>query len=203
MRHFFFLLCAALIVSGAASAQRIQFGLRGGVNIVDPHFGRIRIGNAAITKSKAQIGYDMGLVLRLNLSKHLHLQTELNYSFQNYAFHVTEIYTRDVKMRTERLEIPVELGFQFGAFRIFGGAQFRVAQTGRSNASQVLKVRFNDDDIGIMGGIGLNIKKFFIDFRVSGYPRSHVWNTFVSDGLSQRVKVGRNIVYGGSIGFFF
>ena len=203
MRHFFFLLCAALIVSGAASAQRIQFGLRGGVNIVDHHFGRIRIGNAAITKSKAQIGYDMGLVLRLNLSKHLHLQTELNYSFQNYAFHVTEIYTRDVKMRTERLEIPVELGFQFGAFRIFGGAQFRVAQTGRSNASQVLKVRFNDDDIGIMGGIGLNIKKFFIDFRVSGYPRSHVWNTFVSDGLSQRVKVGRNIVYGGSIGFFF
>ena len=41
------------------------------------------------------------------------------------------------------------------------------------------------------------------DFRLSGYARSHVWNTFVSDGVSQRVRVPRNLVYGGSVGFFF
>ena len=56
---------------------------------------------------------------------------------------------------------------------------------------------------GIMGGVGFNIRKFFFDFRLSGYARSHVWNTFVSDGVSQRVRVPRNLVYGGSVGFFF
>jgi len=50
---------------------------------------------------------------------------------------------------------------------------------------------------GIMGGVGFNIRKFFFDFRLSGYARSHVWNTFVSDGVSQRVRVPRNLVYGG------
>lgn len=203
MKQFVILLCAALFVCGAASAQRLQFGLRGGIHTADHSFGRVRIGDLAVTSGKAQIGYDVGIALRLNITRHLHLQSELNYAFTDYAFRVSELYTRDVKMRTERLELPVELGLQFGVFRIFGGAQFRLTQSGRSTAPELLKVRFNDDDIAIMGGVGLNIKKFFIDLRVSGYPRSHVWNTFIADGVTQRVKAGRDIVYGGSIGFFF
>lgn len=203
MKRFVIILCAALFVCGAASAQRLQVGLRGGINTVDHSFGRVRIGDLAITGGKAQIGYDVGLVLRLNITKHLHLQSELNYAFNDYAFRISEFYTRDVKMRTERLELPVQLGLQFGVFRIFGGAQFRLTQSGRSTAPELLKVRFNDDDIAIVGGIGFNIRKFFIDFRVSGYPRSHVWNTFIADGVTHRVQASRNIVYGGSIGFFF
>lgn len=203
MKHFVLLLFAALFVCGTASAQRLQFGLRGGINTVDHSFGRVRVGDLAVTGGKAQIGYDVGVVLRLNITRHLHLQSELNYAFNDYSFRVSELYTREVKMRTERLELPVELGLQFGVFRIFGGAQFRLTQSGRSTAPGLLKVHFNDDDIALVGGLGLNIKKFFLDFRVSGYPRSHVWNTFVADGVSRRVQVSRNIVYGGSIGFFF
>ena len=86
--------------------------------------------------------------------------------------------------------------------RLFGGAQFRVADSERDSAPKLLKVNFNDD-VGIMGGVGFNIRKFFFDFRLSGYARSHVWNTFVSDGVSQRVRIPRNLVYGGSVGFFF
>ena len=62
---------------------------------------------------------------------------------------------------------------------------------------------FNNDEMAVMGGIGLNIRHFFLDFRVQGYPRSRIWNTFVSEGVTQRVKVSRDLVYGGSIGFFF
>ena len=54
-----------------------------------------------------------------------------------------------------------------------------------------------------MGGLGLNIRKFFIDFRISGFPRSRVWHDFTSKGATHRVKVPRDIVYGGSVGFFF
>ena len=98
--------------------------------------------------------------------------------------------------------VPLQLGLQFGPLRLFGGAQFRVADSERDSAPKLLKVNFNDD-VGIMGGVGFNIRKFFFDFRLSRYARSHVWNTFVSDGVSQRVRVPRNLVYGGSVGFFF
>ena len=71
-----------------------------------------------------------------------------------------------------------------------------MADSERDSAPKLLKVNFNDD-VGIMGGVGFNIRKFFFDFRLSGYARSHVWNTFVSDGVSQRVRVPRTLVYGG------
>ena len=58
-------------------------------------------------------------------------------------------------------------------------------------------------DVGVMGGLGFNIRKFFIDFRISGYPRSRVWHDFTSEGIARRVKVPHDIVYGGSVGFFF
>ena len=77
-----------------------------------------------------------------------------------------------------------------------------MADSERDSAPKLLKVNFNDD-VGIMGGVGFNIRKFFFDFRLSGYARSLVWNTFVSDGVSQRVRIPRNLVYGGSVGFFF
>ena len=43
-----------------------------------------RIGDTCFTPGAVRAGYDVGFVLRLNLSKHLHLQSELNYAFVNY-----------------------------------------------------------------------------------------------------------------------
>ena len=128
--------------------------------------------------------------------------TTTSYTFVNYSIRAEGSRTRSVSLRSERFEIPLQLGLQFGPLRLFGGAQFRVADSERDSALKLLKVNFNDD-VGIMGGVGFNIRKFFFDFRLSGYARSHVWNTFVSDGVSQRVRVPRNLVYGGSVGFFF
>ena len=108
-----------------------------------------------------------------------------------------------IALRTERFEIPVQLGFQFGVLRLFGGALFRVTESERSSVPQLLKVRFNNGDVGVMGGLGFNVRKFFIDFRISGYPRSRVWHDFTSEGIARRVKVPHDIVYGGSVGFFF
>ncbi len=49
---------------------------------------------------------------------------------------------------------------------------------------QALKVRFNNGDVGVMGGLGFNIRKFFIDFRISGYPRSRVWVRFTTSAAN-------------------
>lgn len=197
------LLSALVLFCGGASAQRFRIGLRGGINTTKLKFDRVYIGDRNIAPGKAQVGYEAGLVLRLNITRHIHLQSELNYAFANYDFRLGGAADRNLRIRTERFEIPVQLGLQFGVFRLFGGAGFRVSQSGRSDDSKLLKIKFNDDDIAVTGGFGFNIRKFFFDFRVSGYPRSHVWHTFSSDGIAQRVKVERSVVYGGSIGFFF
>ena len=151
----------------------------------------MEIGENRFRPGPAKAGYQAGLVLRFNLTRRLHLQSELNFAFVNYSIRAEGPRTRSVSLRSERFEIPLQLG-----------AQFRVADSERDSAPKLLKVNFNDD-VGIMGGVGFNIRKFFFDFRLSGYARSHVWNTFVSDGVSQRVRVPRNLVYGGSVGFFF
>ena len=203
MKHLVFTLLAALLVSGAASAQRLMVGVRGGVNFTDYSFVPTRIDDIRFSPGSPRAGYDVGFVLRLNLSKHLHLQSELDYAFVNYSVRAGEAGNRRLTLRTERFEIPVQLGFQFGVLRLFGGALFRVTDSERSSAPQLLRVRFNNGDIGVMGGLGFNVRKFFIDFRISGYPRSRVWHDFTSDGVSRRVKVPHDIVYGGSVGFFF
>ena len=197
MKHLVFTLLAALVFSGAASAQRLMVGVRGGVNFADYSFVPTRIGDTRFTPGAVRAGYDVGFVLRLNLSKHLHLQSELNYAFVNYNVLAENSGSRRIALRTERFEIPVQLGFQFGVLRLFGGALFRVTESERSSVPQLLKVRFNNGDVGVMGGLGFNVRKFFIDFRVSGYPRSRVWHDFTSEGIARRVKVPHDIVYGG------
>ena len=189
MKHLVFTLLAALVFSGAASAQRLMVGVRGGVNFADYSFVPTRIGDTRFTPGAVRAGYDVGFVLRLNLSKHLHLQSELNYAFVNYNVLAENSGSRRIALRTERFEIPVQLGFQFGVLRLFGGALFRVTESERSSVPQLLKVRFNNGDVGVMGGLGFNVRKFFIDFRISGYPRSRVWHDFTSEGIAQRVKV--------------
>lgn len=203
MKKFFILLLCTLLGAGAASAQRLQLGVRGGVNTTDYKLTPTRIGDNRFTAGPARIGYEAGFVLRLNLSRHLHLQSELNYNFVNYNLRSEGKTPRQIVLRTQRFEIPVELGLQLGVVRLFGGASFRVADSERSSIPRLLKVDFNDHDTALVGGIGLNIRKFFLDLRVTGYPRSHVWQNYTSYDKTQRVRVKHDLVYGGSLGFFF
>lgn len=203
MKNVLLFLLAALLLGGTASAQRFRVGVRGGVNAADYRFTPVKIGSSRFSPGNTRVGFETGFVLRLNLTKHLHLQSEINYDFANYSVRVEGPARRSVTLRAERLEIPVQLGLQFGIVRLFGGASFRVADSERSTAPGLLKVEFNNDDISLMGGLGLNIGHFFLDFRVQGYPRSRLWNTFTSNGVAERVEVTRDLIYGGSIGFFF
>lgn len=204
MKHCLLLL-VALVLAVAASAQRLRLGVRGGMNTSDYRFSTAEIGDTYVSRGGARPGFDVGFAFRLNLSRHIHLQAETNYVFANYGYHLRGGYTRDVRIRAERLEIPVELGVKFArVLRLFGGAVFRVTDSQRSSAPGIFKVKFNDGDVAMIGGLGIEIRKFFLDFRVTLYPQEHTWNTFSLAGATpQRVRIGRNILYGGSIGLFF
>lgn len=114
----------------------------------------MEIGENRFRPGPAKAGYQAGFVLRFNLTRRLHLQSELNFAFVNYSIRAEGSRARSVSLRSERFEIPLLLGLQFGPLRLFGGAQFRVADSERDSAPKLLKVNFNDD-VGIMGGVGL------------------------------------------------
>lgn len=204
MKRLLFTLVAALTVGGAASAQRLQAGFRGGINTTDYRFSPVVIDGTRFVTGSSRAGYEAGFVLRLNLSKFVHLQSELNYDFVNYTIHAANanLHT-DVRLRSERLELPVQLGFQFGVIRLFGGVSFRLNTLLHSSHPDLLKVGFGSDNVALMGGLGLNIKHFFLDFRLQGYAGSKNYNTFISNGIRQKVRMRTNIVWGGSFGFFF
>lgn len=186
-----------------ASARRFRIGIRGGINLSHYRFDRLQIGDTWFVPGNARAGYEAGAVLRVDLSRRFHLQGELGYALVNYDVLAINTDRRIVRLRTGRLEMPVQAGLQFGPLRFFGGPLFRLCHSDRSSAAEILRIGFNNRNIGLMGGIGLNIRRFFIDFRVSGYPQSHVWQTFFCGTSVHRVKVPHDIVYGGSIGFFF
>ena len=105
MKHLVFTLLAALLVSGAASAQRLMVGVRGGVNFTDYSFVPTRIGDIRFSPGSPRAGYDVGFVLRLNLSKHLHLQSELDYAFVNYSVRAGDAGNRRLTLRLSLIHI--------------------------------------------------------------------------------------------------
>lgn len=204
MKRLSTILFALLLAASSASAKRLQVGLRGGVNFANYHFRAVEIDGTRFTSGPVRTGYEGGVVLRFDLTRHLHLQSELDYVFVDYAVNAaTDAQARRIGIKTERLEVPLQLGLRLGPLRLFGGAQFRIAQTQRSTAPNRLRIGFNDSDIALTGGAGLNFRKFFLEFRMAGYPQSHVDHKFRSGTSVQTVRVPHHLVYGGSIGFFF
>lgn len=194
-----------LILLGVCSAraQHFRVGVRAGINAEDYASSPVQLEGTTFTPGSAKIGYEAALVLRFRLARHLHLQTGLNYQFSPYVFHLEGQVHGRLTIDARRLEIPVELGLNFGVLRLFAGPVFRVAQWQKSSVPKLLGIKFNDSDIALTGGVGLHVRRFFIDFRVTGYPWSNVRNTYRSGDTSARVNVRRALLYGGSVGLFF
>ncbi len=188
----------------ATYAQRFQVGIRVGANAADLSLPKVSFEDGYVVGGNTKVGFETALMARLNITRHLHLQTEFEYSRSGYQLrYVSPIFEQTIKIHANRVEIPLMLGVTIGPIRLFGGTFFRVAHSEKSDAPQLAKIKFNDSDIGIMGGLGLNIRKFFVEARISGYPKSSIKNSVESDGYRQSVKVGRHIRYSLSAGFFF
>ena len=74
----------------------------------------MEIGENRFRPGPAKADYQAGFVLRFNLTRRLHLQSELNFAFVNYSIRAEGSRTRSVSLRSERFEIPLQLGLQFG-----------------------------------------------------------------------------------------
>ncbi|MBQ2394352.1 MAG: PorT family protein [Alistipes sp.] len=204
MKRIFSTVTMLLVMAATAFAQRFQVGFRVGANVADITIPRVELNEEYIVGGKARIGFETALMARLEIIHRLHLQAEFEFSRLGYQLrYVHPEYERLVKLYANRVEIPLMLGVDVGPMRLFAGLYFRIAHSEKSNAPSVAKVGFNDSDIGVMGGVGLNIRRFFIEARLSGYPKSYVTSTIEANGHKQRVRIHRNIRYSISTGIYF
>lgn len=204
MKRLFTTLVVLLVAVGSSFAQRFQVGFRAGANAADFPLPKVTFEEGYVVGGNTKVGFETALLARLNITRHLHLQTEFEFSRSGYQLrYVAPLYEQRVKLHANRVEIPLMLGVNIGPVRLFGGTFFRIAHSEKSSAPALVKVRFNDSDIGVMGGLGLNVRKFFVEARVLGYPKSSIRSRVISQGDSRQVRVARHLRYSLSAGFLF
>ena len=153
MKHLVFCSLLALVFSGAASRPTPDGRrTRRRVNFADYSFVPTRIGDTHFTPGAVRAGYDVGFVLRLNLSKHLHLQSELNYAFVNYNVLAENSGSRRIALRTERFSNLVHWASS-SACCACSAARCSASRNPSGAASHSCsRSRFNNGDVGVMGG---------------------------------------------------
>ncbi|MBP3356453.1 MAG: PorT family protein [Rikenellaceae bacterium] len=203
MKTFLTTLILLLAAVGGAGAQTFRVGVRGGLIIDHYSFDRVSVGDAVITPGSSKPGYQLGLVARISIPKFIHFQPEMVFTARNYHYTVAPKggARGDARVRTARLELPVAVGFNIQALRLFGGPVFRLDHTVRSN-NDAFAVRYNDSDVGLMLGAGLDIRRFFIDVRYTTYA-GKTTNWFSYAGQSAQVKIRKDNMWTFSAGFFF
>lgn len=204
MKKFFTLILPFVTLCATGFAQSFQVGVRVGANMTDFALPKLSFEEGVVAGADARVGFETALMARFNLTRHLHLQAEFEFSRSSYRLrYVEDAAEQRVKLHAHRVELPLLLGVNLGPVRLFGGTFIRIVHSEKSSAPSVVKVKFNDSDVGYMGGLGVNIRKFFIEARVTGYPKRSTSHSVESYGVSREVEVKRHIRYSLSTGVFF
>lgn len=203
MKRIFFTLLLSTLLTTASFAQRFQAGIRAGANVADFSIPTVSFDEGLLRDGKSKMGFEAALVTRLALTQHLHIQAEFEYDRLNYSLKLTKSASqREFKLHANRIEIPLMLGLNVGPLRLFCGASFRVGHNEKSSLPSMLKVKFDNSKVAMTGGIGLNLRKFFIEGRLTGYPGSSR-NIITLNGVDRTVTAKRDIKWSMTAGFLF
>lgn len=139
---------AAILFAGAAAAQNVNIGIKGGVNIAN-------INNDDGTKYNARTGFNLGLLGHIHLAPQLALQPEVVYSAQGVKYTTAGLET---KLKLDYINVPVLLQYMFdNGFRLQAGPQvgFLINAKNEINSNSInVKDSYKKVDFGISGGIG-------------------------------------------------
>jgi hypothetical protein len=203
MRKLLLSLFFAILITASASAQIFKIGLRGGVNITNGTFSQISTGDYRINSLKSKPGYQIALVSRISIPKFVQISPELQMTAHNYRYRVSGASSGEVKVAVKRLELPVTVGFNISVFRLFGGPVFRLAHSEKSDNKRLgLEVKYNDSDVALVAGAGLDLGRFFVDARYTFYPKKSR-NEFIIDHTHRKAQMKNDGMWQFSAGFFF
>lgn len=173
MKRIVLLLVGSLLTCWAAEAQLLGFGARLGIGTGSYEFDSIPIEGGTLESVGDRVGgYQAAIFMRLSIPTFIFIQPELQLSQRDYAFGIK--YPAEAKkyenVRTYRLDVPLLLGFKFGAVRIFGGPVWRLGARQYARGGDIpLDVTFNDNDIATVGGAAVEFDGVFMELRYTGY----------------------------------
>ncbi len=148
MKYYLSFALASLMMIGTVSAQHVNFGIKGGLNVYN-----VKDDNESEYDSKA--GLHVGFLAHIHLNKQWAIQPELLYSGQGakYTTGGTES-----KLKLDYINVPILFQYMFdNGFRLEAGPQigFLVsAKTETNDVSVDVKDQLKGTDLGIGLGVG-------------------------------------------------
>lgn len=183
-----FLLYIFILFSSAAFAQQdISFGIRGGLasynmrgDAVNNLGSVLDLANGMLT-TKSRTGFFGGAYVNIPLSEDLSIEPALYYTQKGYELqgnlNVKGLgflgANAKAQLQADYVDVPLLLKLKAGSFQVFAGPQFSYLTKANLHSSagllgiQLLNNNldvtnnFNRWDIGITGGLGVNISKNF------------------------------------------
>ncbi len=172
-----------MFTAGIASAQLIQFGVKGGVNFSKLKFDDVKNVTANGTEynlmeSNALTGFQIGVMSRIKLFS-LFIQPELYFNTAGGKVVVQELqnsgtnyttYTRDVKFN--KIDLPIMTGLKIGPVRVDAGPVASVILSTQSGLNEIipeLNTLSKTATIGYQVGFGFDLFKVItLDYRFEG-----------------------------------
>lgn len=137
----------ALLLAGTANAQKVNFGIKGGLNVYTIH-------NDNDVDYDGKTGFHGGLLAHIHLGPQWALQPELVYSAQGAEYNTQ---SGNTKIKLGYINVPVMIQYMFNnGFRIQAGPQLGVlinAESQTNNNSIDISDDLNSMDVSLGAGL--------------------------------------------------
>lgn len=148
MKRFLSVATAALLMTGAATAQKVNLGIKAGAN-----FSNIDVDNGFDYKTKT--GFHAGLLAHIHVAPQFAIQPEVMYSRQGA---IEQPGNNETKVDLGYINVPVMLQYMFdNGFRLQAGPQVGFlfnAKRETNNVETDVKNELKTVDFGIGAGLG-------------------------------------------------
>lgn len=146
-----------------------QFGVKGGINI-----SNITTNDDDVEDLEAKVGFQAGLLYRINLSESFAIQPEALFVRKGSRYNY---FGSEVKSNLDYVDIPVlivlkpfdlPVQIQFGpqfSYLLGTNVKYEGQIFGFSNGYEAEREDFEDFDLGLAAGLGFNLGNAFIDLR--------------------------------------
>jgi hypothetical protein len=158
------------VLTIAGSHAQIKLGLRGGLN-----FDKVTLKQDSY--ERYQIDYNRGMGFHFGLTSqikilNLFVQPEFLFSTLTNEVTLNDIqqfgYKEVGKQRFNKLDIPIQAGLKFGAFKIGAGPVATMILSSKSDLLDQYEMQHNKATIGYQIGGGFDFDHFNIELRWEG-----------------------------------
>jgi len=148
MKYFFSVAVAALLLAGTLSAQHVNIGVKGGLNLYN-------IYNDRGASNDIKIGFHLGMLGHIHLARQWALQPEVVFSAQGAKYTAGGL---DTKLNLGYINVPLLIQYMFdNGFRLQAGPQVGFLVSAKSNINDSntdIKSSFQKVEFGLGAGMG-------------------------------------------------